>query len=446
MSKKTCAVLLRLYPSAFRQHHGEEALRLMVDRARDERGFLRKSRLCIDLLWDLAATAARHAWRSPVSQLSSEPNGPLFFHVVGQESPSTPSLFIGLLVSLTLLATLPFAFRADPGSSGNWNFPRGPVIAQDAPPPAEPPRPPQAPASRKLDAEKRHQLIQAIARNLKDHYFDPAISKEIAEALRANEASGVYNSITAPAAFATLLARQLRDLSHDMHIDVVYSEEELPSGPPPPQSAEALNQYRARMLQLNCTFEKAEMLPDQIGYLKFNFFPRTMACQDTAQAAMAKLNDAHSVILDLRDNAGGFPDMVILMASYFFDHPEYMYSPRDNITEQSFTRPIPGTKLADKPLFLLTSSRTISAAEQFSYDLKALKRATLVGETTAGSAHSGLFLRIDDHLGMGVPEIRPINPFSKTDWEGVGVEPDVKVKAADALTTALALARKKSKN
>jgi C-terminal processing protease CtpA/Prc len=139
--------------------------------------------------------------------------------------------------------------------------------------------------------------------------------------------------------------------------------------------------------------------------------------------------------------------MVMLMASCFFDHPEYMYNPREKTTEQSWTRsPVPGCKLADKPLYVLTSSRTISAAEQFSYDLKMLKRAIIVGETTRGSAHSGVFYRIDDHLGMGIPEVRPINPFSKSDWEGVGVEPDVKVNAADALTTAVALASRKSRN
>jgi retinol-binding protein 3 len=91
----------------------------------------------------------------------------------------------------------------------------------------------------------------------------------------------------------------------------------------------------------------------------------------------------------------------------------------------------------------LTSARTFSGAEQFCYDLKMLKRATLVGETTGGAAHSGVFHRIDDHFGMGIPETRPINPFSKTDWAETRVEPDVKVKAAEALETAEILAESK---
>jgi C-terminal processing protease CtpA/Prc len=137
--------------------------------------------------------------------------------------------------------------------------------------------------------------------------------------------------------------------------------------------------------------------------------------------------------------------MVAFIAAYLFDHPEYLYNPRENTTEQSWTQsPVPGNRLADKPVYVLTSARTASGAEQFSYDLKMLKRATLVGETTRGSAHSGVFHRIDSHFGMGIPETKSINPFSKRDWEGTGVEPDVKVNAPDALARAKRLVESKS--
>jgi C-terminal processing protease CtpA/Prc len=161
---------------------------------------------------------------------------------------------------------------------------------------------------------------------------------------------------------------------------------------------------------------------------------------------MASLNNADAIIFDLRDNRGG-TNMISLIASYLFDHPEYMYSPREAPTEESWTRsPVPGNRLADKPVYILTSSSTWSAAECFSYDLKMLKRATLVGETTRGGAHAGVFHRIDDHFGMGIPEVRSINPFGKADWEGIGVEPDVKVRAADALAVAVKLAGGKLRN
>jgi C-terminal processing protease CtpA/Prc len=232
----------------------------------------------------------------------------------------------------------------------------------------------------------------------------------------------------------------MRDISHDMHLELEYSQIPLPDGPPA-ETADSLERYRKRMLQQNCMIRKVEILPNNIGYLKLDFFPAVSVCGATAKTAMASMNDADAIIFDLRDNTGGFEDMVSLTASYLFDHPEYMYSPRGAPTEDSWTRsPVPGNRLADKPVYVLTSSTTWSGAEQFSYDLKMLRRATLVGETTRGGAHAGAFHRIDDHFGMGIPEEKAINPFGKGDWEGVGVEPDVKVKAADALEAAKKLA------
>ncbi len=136
--------------------------------------------------------------------------------------------------------------------------------------------------------------------------------------------------------------------------------------------------------------------------------------------------------------------MVMLIAAYLFDHPEYMYNPRENTTERSWTRsPVPGNNLADKPAYILTSRSTFSGAEHFSYDLKMLKRATLVGETTGGAAHSGVWRRIDDHFGMAIPETKAINPFAANDWAEIGIEPDVKVSAPEALVTAEKLSQDK---
>jgi C-terminal processing protease CtpA/Prc len=159
---------------------------------------------------------------------------------------------------------------------------------------------------------------------------------------------------------------------------------------------------------------------------------------------MTYINHADAVIFDLRDNRGGNPAMVQFIGSYLFDHPEYWYNPREATTEYSWTQsPVAGSNLADKPVFVLISSRTFSGAEQFAYDLKMLKRATLVGETTAGAAHAGVFYRLDDHFGMGIPEVKAINPYSTNDWAEVGVAPNIQVSDSDALDAALKLARAK---
>jgi C-terminal processing protease CtpA/Prc len=192
------------------------------------------------------------------------------------------------------------------------------------------------------------------------------------------------------------------------------------------------------MRRTNCGIEKAEILRGNIGYLKLNLFPDLSVCKETAQRAMMRLNDVDSLIIDMRDNRGGFPNMVSFIAAYLFDHREYFYNPREDTTEHSWTQsPVAGSHLADKPVYLLTSARTISGAEQFSYNLKMLHRATIVGETTAGAAHAGTFYRLNEHFGIAIRHSKALNPYSKYGWEGTGVEPDIRASSANALAEAL---------
>ncbi len=321
---------------------------------------------------------------------------------------------------------------APPQSHGELGF-----AQQQAPPPR-----PQAGTGGvfKLDAAERQRVIDATIANLKQHYVYPDIAQKMAEGLLAAQEAGDYDAITDGATFAALLTKRLRDVSHDLHLEVVYFQNPPPDRPAAP-SPDSVAQYRAAMQQQNCTFEKVAILPNNIGYLKLNSFPDPSLCQSTAKTAMASLNGAGAIIFDLRDNRGGYPGMVMLLAAYLFDHPEYFYNPREDTTERSWTRsPVFGNKLADKPAFVLTSARTFSGAEHFSYNLKMLKRATLVGETTGGATDVGNFHRIDDHFGIGIREARAIDPYSEPDWAVTGVEPDVEVKAADALETAVKLA------
>lgn len=445
MSEKIYAWLLHLYPSHFRETYGEEALQLFRDRLRDERGFFQTLRLWLDLLADLAISVPRqHRHVQPALIRASalrHADGTPSFQVLESQPPRLGALLLGGFLSLAAVnASIPIAHIANyrrtpstlrssvakPGDFQSHPQSRGvsTVMAQAV---AE---------SGKLSTTERQRLIHSVIANLKEHYIDPVAAEKISEALLAHEKARDYDAITDGAALAVLLTRQLRDVSHDLHLDVVYSPVPLPSRPPAP-TPERLARYRSAMEQQNCTFEKVEILPRNIGYLKLNSFPEPSMCKTTLTAAMDALNPADAIVFDLRDNTGGFPDMVMLVAAYLFDHPEYMYNPRENTTERSWTRsPVPGNRLWDKPVYVLTSARTLSGAEHFSYDLKMLKRATLVGETTGGATHSGVFHRIDDHFGMGIPEARAINPFSTSDWAVTGVEPDVKVKAADALVTA----------
>jgi hypothetical protein len=302
-----------------------------------------------------------------------------------------------------------------------------------------------------LDAAARQRVIAGAIANLAKYYNYPDVAQKVAESLAAHEKNGDDDAATDGQAFADLLTKQMKDVSHDGQLVMRYSAaptvDRPPQGPPPGNR----ERYRKALEENNCYFQKVEMLPHNIGYFKLDAFPDPLFCEAKARAAMASLNRAEAIIFDLRDNAGGYPKMVALIASYLFDRPTHlndMYDRGQNTTEESWTTPAGReNKLADKPAYVLTSSTTFSGAEEFSYDLKMLKRATIVGEATSGRGHIPIGRRIDDHFEIRVPDRRSINPISKTDWDGPGVQPDVKVKAADALETAqhLAVDRVRSK-
>jgi Peptidase family S41/N-terminal domain of Peptidase_S41 in eukaryotic IRBP len=483
MSEKIYACLLRLFPSHFRESYGDEALQLFRDRARDEKGFFPRVRLWLDLLADLATSVPRqYRYVRPAlagAAAQQRLDGAPAFFVLVDRAPGSTALIFGCALSMIALSLLSILLSHSgnhrPSSASihqrehatdsrvsaldqatgqilphaenakdvianadvvnpreaRYNHSQSKALL-----PPDSPRLPNELPPQLQDAAERKRLLNAVIDNLKKHYVDPDAARKTADALLTHEKNGDDDKVADGGAFADLLTKQMREASHDMHLEVVYSQAPLPNLLPEP-TAEDLARYRKALEHDNCTFEKVEILPHNIGYLKLNAFPDPRVCRATATAAMTSLNHADAIIFDLRDNRGGYSSMVSQIAAYLFDHPEYMYDPRESPTQQSWTlSPVAGNRLADKPVYVLTSHSTVSAAEQFCYDLKMLKRVTLVGETTRGSAHAGVFHRIDDHFGMRIPETKAINPFSTTDWEGVGVEPDIKVNAAQALETA----------
>jgi len=300
----------------------------------------------------------------------------------------------------------------------------------------------------KVDAATRARVIDAAIANLNESYVFPETAKQMEDAVRSRQKKGEYDSITDGDDFAKKLTENFQEVSHDKHLRVNFSAAKMPEMPDGPPPADAVAQYHKQMERMNCGFNKVEILSGNVGYLKFDFFADPDVCGPTAVAAMNFLANVDAIIFDLRQNGGGDPKMVALVSTYLFDkrtHLNDLWTRKGDSTDQYWTLPyVSGKRLDGKPAFVLTSKDTFSGAEEFTYNLKNLKRATIVGETTGGGAHPVAGHRIDDHFMIGVPFARAINPVSKTNWEGTGVEPDVKVPAAEALATAQTLAAEKS--
>ena len=296
-----------------------------------------------------------------------------------------------------------------------------------------------------LDSALRKTTIDGVASALTDFYVDLDLARKMGDAIQAHARSGDYDKIGDGYVFAEKLQADLRDVSHDRHLRVDFNPFKMP--PPHPPTPEDEAHFHQQMEHDNCAFRKVEILPGNIGYIKFDGFMDAGFCGSTVNAAMGFVAHTDALILDIRENGGGQPAMVTLVASYLFDQPTHLidiYNRHEDTTQQNWTLSyLPGPRLTKIPVFVLTSKGTFSGAEEFAFDLKNQKRASIVGETTGGGAHPVSPHPVGDYFMVGVPFAKSLDPLTKTNWEGTGVEPDVKVAADEALTTAEKLAHEK---
>ncbi|HUR79681.1 MAG TPA: S41 family peptidase [Thermoanaerobaculia bacterium] len=280
-----------------------------------------------------------------------------------------------------------------------------------------------------ITAAERKQVIDNSIARLNEAYVFPETAKKMEQAVRARAARGEYDKITSAKELADTLTRDFREVSKDKHLSMRYSNAVLPDRAPdaaPP--AEALEQQRAFAAKLNYGFEKVERLQGNIGYIDIRGFMPPEVGGETGAAAMTFVANADALIVDLRFNGGGEPSMIAYLTSYLFDEPTHLndiWTRAGNSTEQWWTSAtVKGHRFGGKkPVYVLTSSRTFSGGEEFAYNLKTLKRGTIIGEVTGGGAHPVDGVKVSDHFELGVPFARAINPITKTNWEGVGVQP-----------------------
>jgi len=294
-----------------------------------------------------------------------------------------------------------------------------------------------------IDANVRKTVVDSMQAILKREYVFPEVADKMAAHLGKQLKSGFFDKATTTAALADLLTQEVRAVNNDLHLRLLFNPEMAKDmetfAMDSTESIELEKQYIAEEKRKNFGFEKVEILKGNIGYIKLNGFSGAVAqgAGETAVAAINFVANTEAIIFDLRENGGGSPAMIQLLSSYFFQYPTHLnsfYFRPQNQTTQTWTYGhVQGRKLADTPIYILTSKRTFSAAEEFTYNLKNLKRATIIGETTGGGAHPGGMVSVAHGFVMFVPNGRAINPITNTNWEGTGIAPHIAVPKYKAL-------------
>ncbi len=293
-----------------------------------------------------------------------------------------------------------------------------------------------------LSPEERRKVLDAIPPLVEANYVFPDVGRATIAAFREHVARGDYDAITDYLAFARAVRDDLRATSHDLHFFLGYTGEPVDA-----PSREAKEEH-ARVLAA-AGFVSVDRLEGGVAVMRIDSFERSPddpGVLDTYAARMTSVADAPALILDLRENRGGDPATVALFVSYFLGPPSVrlvdFWNRDGSLAFSTWTRAqVPGRRFgAGKPLFVLTSKETISGGEGAAYHLQVYKRATLIGEVTAGAANPAPHHTVSEHYWLSVPYARPTSPVTHTNWEGVGVVPDVALPASDALREAHARA------
>lgn len=292
-----------------------------------------------------------------------------------------------------------------------------------------------------LTASDRAAIVQTLAAKINANYIEPAVAERVSSAIARKNAEGGYASAASAQAFSDALATDLRAFSGDLHFGARFDERFREPGDAagPPSRAE-IDEARDETERGGFGIQKLERLPGNIGYIELRGFGYTEFVGPAYTAALSLMAGTDALILDLRRNGGGSPVSVAYLMSHFFPpgdmrHLIDIYNRPTDTTRQIWTVPTVAQRY-DKPVYVLISARTFSGGEDCAYDFRVQKRGTLVGETTGGGSNPVSRYSAGHGIVVVIPTARTTNVVTRTNWEHVGVKPDIAVPAARALQTA----------
>lgn len=291
-----------------------------------------------------------------------------------------------------------------------------------------------------LTTKEKYDIIASVKTNLEESYVDLDVSKKIIIALDKNLKSNKYKKITSPTQFSKIITEDLQNISKDLHLKVQFEPKRIAQEKHVVSEEMQLEMEKKKAMQMaeiNYGFTEAKILDGNIGYLNLRLFADIKYAEETATATMNFLSNTNAIIIDLRSNGGGVPSMMQLLSSYFFDETPVLlsdfYERKTNTKTQLFSLAnVNGKRILNKPVYILTSKQTFSAAEAFAYTLKNLNKAIVVGEVTMGGANRTKRINLNDSFTISMPYIKSIHPITKTNWEGKGVQPNIETDEKEA--------------
>jgi C-terminal processing protease CtpA/Prc len=273
----------------------------------------------------------------------------------------------------------------------------------------------------------KQKIVDLLARLLEENYVFPIVGKELSLMLRQNYDRGLYLSEDLVEGFVEKLTQDIFALCKDKHFKIIFNDSIVPP--------------EKRFKSINYGFEKLVFITTKIAYIKLSRFCSPSFASNVAHEILGQLKGIEHLIIDVRNNGGGHPDMVKLVTSYFFDNSESVLLNtirwRGDSCLEEFWTDNSSHCYPDLSLYVLTDRGTLSAAEEFSYNLQCLERAVLIGEATGGAAHPCRLFGLTAELSVAIPIGEAINPITNKNWEQGGVIPDINTNSDNALKVAL---------
>ncbi|HOW86275.1 MAG TPA: S41 family peptidase [Candidatus Aminicenantes bacterium] len=286
------------------------------------------------------------------------------------------------------------------------------------------------------------QAVDKVCQLLNRFYVLPEVATRMERHIRAKLEAGTFDRMTDSDEFLEAMTRELRSVCHDKHLAMFKGANPDERSKEERDLDRFAGQFESK--RRNFGLDKVEILGGNVGYLRIRSVMYSREAMEVVSAALKFLENTDALIIDLRENRGGDPAYMASVLSYFFEKPTHINSiywkDRDRTDEFWTKESVPGKKLVDLPLYVLVSGQTFSGAEEFAYDLQALKRAVVIGEKSAGGANPASSWVVYKDLRISIPYGRAINPTTGTNWEGVGVKPDIETGADKALEAAVAVA------